>query len=79
MRDGLQVMGLAEAYVAACVLNGRPAQPSPAQPRFGGFPRDFAELSRAKALLEREAKPALGEMCASSWAFQSRQTEGMAE
>ena len=44
--------------------------------RAGDLPEYFAEPSKAKALLKWEAKRSLDEMCASSWAFQSRQAEG---
>jgi UDP-glucose 4-epimerase len=73
---GHSVLELVKAFERA---SNRPVPWKAAPRRTGDLPEYFAEPSKAKALLKWEAKRSLDEMCASSWAFQSRQAEGQAE
>ena len=70
---GHSVLELVHAFERA---SNRPVPWKAAPRRAGDLPEYFAEPSKAKALLTWEAKRSLEAMCASSWAFQSRQTEG---
>lgn len=72
--NGSSVLDVVSAYEAAC---GKPINKKFAPRRDGDIATSFADASKAKRLLDWEAKADIKEMCADSWNFTLKNPDGL--